>query len=114
MLKRKKPKVIPLISARRVFGETNKLFKHRGHEITRIEALSDSVFAFSISLLIVSLEVPQTFTELKLILRSFLPFVATVSLVFIFWYQQYRFFRHYGLHDIKVIILNAALLIMVL
>jgi uncharacterized membrane protein len=34
----------------------------------RIEALSDAVFAFSVSLLVASLEVPQTFGELKIIL----------------------------------------------
>jgi len=37
----------------------------RGNELYRIEALSDAVFAFTVSLLIMSLEVPKTFTELK-------------------------------------------------
>jgi uncharacterized membrane protein len=32
----------------------------RGHEVTRIEAFSDAVFAFAIALLIVALEVPKT------------------------------------------------------
>ena len=89
-------------------------FNLRGEEITRIETLSDAVFAFTISILIMALEVPQTFEELKLTLRSFIPFVATVALVFLFWYHQYRFFRHYGIHDSTVIILNACLLILVL
>jgi uncharacterized membrane protein len=116
MLTQANTKSKPLISSRRFFGNgTNKeLFKQRGHEITRIEALSDSVFAFSISLLIMSVEVPQTFKELKHILQSFLPFVATVSLVFLFWYHQNRFFRHYGINDVTIISLNAALLVMVL
>jgi uncharacterized membrane protein len=88
--------------------------KRPGNEIHRIETLSDAVFAFSISLLVMSLEVPQTFNELKNILHSFLPFVATVSLVFLFWYHQYRYFRTYGLNDKKVILLNAALLVLIL
>ena len=36
----------------------------RCHEVLRIEALSDAVFAFAVTLLVVSLEVPETFTEL--------------------------------------------------
>ena len=36
----------------------------RGREVTRLEALSDAVFGFAATLLVVSLEVPQTFPEL--------------------------------------------------
>ena len=39
-------------------------FRWRSHEITRIEGLSDAVFGFAITLLVVSLEVPKTFNEL--------------------------------------------------
>lgn len=92
----------------------NDPFRHRGKEITRIEAFSDAVFAFSISLLIMSLEVPQTFRELMHIVHGFLPFLCTVGLVFIFWHQQYKYFRHYGLNDNTTIWLNALLLTLVL
>jgi uncharacterized membrane protein len=86
----------------------------RAAEMFRIEALSDAVFAFSVSLLIMSLEVPGTFEELKHTLRQFFPFMATVSLVFFFWYQQNNYFRQYGLHDTRVILLNLGLLILIL
>lgn len=92
----------------------NDPFRHRGKEITRIEAFSDAVFAFSISLLIMSLEVPQTFGELMHIVQGFLPFLCTVALVFIFWYHQYKYFRHYGLNDSTTIWLNALLLTVIL
>ena len=49
-------------------------FRYRGNEIFRIEALSDAVFAFSVSLLAASLEVPQTFHELKMITKGSIPF----------------------------------------
>src|SRR5436190_21380440 len=89
-------------------------FRHRSEEILRIEALSDAVFAFSVSLLVASLEVPQTFGELKIILRGAIPFFATVALIFVFWYQQYVFFRHYGLNDFRTILINLIYLAVIL
>ncbi len=86
----------------------------RGTEIYRIEALSDAVFAFTVSLLIMSLEVPKTFDELEHIILQFMPFLATVSLVFFFWWLQNEFFRNYGLNDKRVIFLNLSLLILIL
>lgn len=93
---------------------SHEKFRHRSEEILRIEALSDAVFAFSVSLLVVSLEVPQTFHELKIILNGALPFFATVSLLFLFWYTQYIFFRRYGLDDFKILLLNLAYLAIIL
>ena len=45
---------------KKIFPRQVASFRERGTEILRIEALSDAVFAFSVSLLVVSLEVPQT------------------------------------------------------
>jgi hypothetical protein len=36
----------------------NKKFRWRSNEISRIEGLSDGVFAFAVTLLVISLEVP--------------------------------------------------------
>lgn len=92
----------------------NQKITVRAPEMFRIEALSDAVFAFSVSLLIMSLEVPGTFEELQGIIRQFLPFLATVSLLFFFWYQQNSYFRQFGLHDHRVTLLNLGLLILIL
>jgi uncharacterized membrane protein len=89
-------------------------FRNRGNEIRRVEALSDAVFAFSVSLLVASLEVPQTFEELTIILKGAIPFFATVALIFLFWYQQNKFFRHYGVNDFVTVLLNLAYLAVIL
>ena len=46
-----------------------KDFHWRGNEIARIEGLSDAVFGFAVTLLVVSLEVPKTFNELSELMR---------------------------------------------
>lgn len=89
-------------------------FRWRGHEISRIEGLSDAVFAFAITLLVVSLEVPKTFTELAETMHGFGAFLISFLLLFAVWFTQYKFFRRYGLRDTTTVVLNGALLFVVL
>jgi uncharacterized membrane protein len=89
-------------------------FRWRGHEISRIEGLSDAVFAFAITLLVVSLEVPKTFTELAQTMHGFGAFLISFLLLFAVWFTQYKFFRRYGLRDTTTVALNGALLFVVL
>ena len=89
-------------------------FRWRGHEISRIEGLSDAVFAFAITLLVVSLEVPNTFNELAETMLGFGAFLINFTLLFAVWFNQDKFFRRYDLRDTITVVLNAALLFVVL
>lgn len=95
-------------------SKSDRGFRWRGTDVARIEGLSDGVFGFAVTLLIVSLEVPKTFDELTATMRGFFGFAVTFYLLMRIWYMQYRFFRRYGLHDRVTIVLNAALLFVVL
>jgi len=88
--------------------------KWRSHEPSRIEAFSDAVFDFAVSLLVFSLEVPKSSEELLKGLVNFIPFIFCFGSIFYIWYEQYKFFRRYGLHDVLTIFLNAILIGMVL
>jgi uncharacterized membrane protein len=89
-------------------------FRWRGHEISRIEGLSDAVFGFAITLLVVSLEVPKTFNELAEIMRGFVAFAISFALLFGVWFNHYKYFRRYGLQDMTTVVLSAVLLFVVL
>ena len=89
-------------------------FRWRGGDISRLEGFSDAVFAFAVTLLVVSLEVPKTFTELVEAMRGFAAFAVCFALLADVWYNHYRFFRRYGLQDPWTVFLNCVLLFFVL
>jgi uncharacterized membrane protein len=101
-----------LLTEKRLTGPGR--FRYRGHEIQRIETFSDAVFAFAITLLIVSLEVPKNFDELLTSIRGFLAFGICFAILFLIWCEQHVFFRRYGLEDNLILFLNAVLLFIVL
>ena len=89
-------------------------FRWRGGEITRIEEFSDAVFAFAVTLLVVSLEVPRTFDELQETMRGFIAFAICFLMLLLVWFWHYTFFRRYGLQGTAITILNGILLFLVL
>jgi len=104
---------------RRFFGEQRQYkdrlgFRWRSTEVTRLEGFSDAVFAFSVTLLIVSLEVPRTFAELFQTMRGFVAFAASFAILVWIWHVHYMFLRRYGLQDAFTKTLNAILLFVVL
>ena len=104
-----KKTVIPGSHYRKRRGE-----RKRDYEIQRIETFSDGVFAFAVTLLIVSLEVPKSFEELLVSMRGFFAFGISFAVLVSIWTEQHRFFRNYGMEDGWTITLNGALLFIVL
>jgi uncharacterized membrane protein len=89
-------------------------FRWRGGEITRLEGFTDAVFAFAVTLLVVSLEVPHTFEELLIAMKGFFAFAICFAILTQVWYFHYKFSRRYGLQTVYTIVLNAALIFVVL
>lgn len=89
-------------------------FRWRGEDVSRVEGFCDAVFAFAVTLLVVSLEVPSTFDESLETMQGFFAFAICFVLLLLVWYEHYKFFRRYGLGDNLTVYLNAALLFLVL
>ncbi len=100
------------LAQRRIGGEEG--FSWRGEEVSRIEGLADAVFGFALTLLVVSLEVPNTFDELLATMRGFFAFAISGWLLYSVWFDHYMFFRRYGLQDNVTINMSAVLLFVVL
>ncbi|WP_337867158.1 TMEM175 family protein [Ignavibacterium sp.] len=90
------------------------LFKIRGENPSRLENFSDAVFAFSITLLMISLEVPDSFTQILELTDELIAFAVTIIPLFVIWQQHRLFFRRYGLDDNVILKWNTMLLFIVL
>jgi uncharacterized membrane protein len=90
------------------------LFRWRVREPSRVEGLSDAVFGFSVTLLVISLEVPRTFDAMLHDMGGYLSFLLGFVMLMVVWYQQFLWFRRYGLDDVRSVVLNLALLAVVI
>jgi uncharacterized membrane protein len=89
-------------------------FRWRGVEVSRLEGFTDAVFAFAVTLLVVSLEVPRTYTELAAAMRGFFAFAICFALLFQTWHEHYVYFRRYGIQDTFVVVMTVILIFVVL
>jgi uncharacterized membrane protein len=90
------------------------LLPERRYEVARVETFSDAVFAFALTLLVVSLDVPTSYGELMKLMAGFVPFACSFALLTWIWYEHNIFFRRYGLQDGYTVAVNAGLLFVVL
>jgi uncharacterized membrane protein len=86
----------------------------RRHEVSRLEAFSDAAFAFALTLLVVSLDVPKSYDELMRTMRGFPSFACCFALLVWVWHEHNLFFRRYGLQDAWTVFVNSMLLFVTL
>ncbi|MEM7767358.1 MAG: TMEM175 family protein [Pseudomonadota bacterium] len=89
-------------------------FTWRGEDVTRIENLSDIVFALALGMLVSASSAPVTFSDLEAFLISIVPISGAFLMLVSIWTTHFTFFRRYGLTDNTVIWLNGTLLFLVL
>lgn len=103
---------------KRLLDTTKKVsdegFRYRGLQTTRLENLSDAVFGFSITLLVISSQVPKNYLELQVSMYGFLGFIFCTMLLLGLWNNHSNFFLHYGLVDKTTKTLNALFLFVLL
>jgi uncharacterized membrane protein len=89
-------------------------FRLRGLQTTRIETFTDAAFAFALTLLVVSLDPPATFTELTWALRDVPAFLLSAGMLMMFWWAHHEWSRRYGLDDGPTLVLSCLLVFTVL
>lgn len=80
----------------------------------RLETFSDAVFAFAVTLLVVSLEVPKSAQDLFIAARGFVAFGVCFVFLLMFWIDHAQFFRRFPLNDSRTVALNMLLLFVLL
>lgn len=88
-------------------------FLSRSPETSRLEGFSDAVFGFSLTLLVVALEVPKTFDDLIANLRGFVAFGFSFAMLYYVWNLHYLVCRRFGLEDTATRVLTGMLLFVV-
>jgi uncharacterized membrane protein len=94
--------------------DQSAIYTHRGEGSSRLEQLSDGVFALAITLLLISSEIPRTSEELISFTGDILAFAASTIVLILIWYQHYLYFLRFGLKDKRTVVLNTFLLLVVL
>ncbi len=89
-------------------------FRLRGLEMSRIETFTDAAFAFALTLLVISLEIPSSYEGLVAALNGVPAFAASAVLLMMFWSGHHTWSRRYGLSDATTIILSWLLVFTVL
>ncbi|MBD3180046.1 MAG: DUF1211 domain-containing protein [Candidatus Latescibacteria bacterium] len=75
-------------------------FRMRGMEMTRLETFIDAAFAFSVTLLVISIDsIPGNYREFIDALKGIPTFAASFFIISTFWLGHRKWSRRYGLTD---------------
>ncbi len=89
-------------------------FRWRGAAVSRIEALSDAVFALALTLIVVTLDAPRTWAQLSETFVQAPVFAVCFAFLAWCWLTHFRFHRRFGFEDLTSTWLNLALLFVIL
>jgi uncharacterized membrane protein len=77
-----------------------KGFCMRGMDMTRLETFVDAAFAFATTMLVISVgTIPGNYQELILALKGVPAFLASFSIVMLFWLSHRQWSQRYGMTD---------------
>ena len=94
---------------------TERGFRLRGLEMTRLETFTDAAFAFAATMLVLAIDqIPTNYEQLVDTLRGIPAFLASLAILMLFWRGHERFSRRFGLEDATTIWLTTALIAVVL
>ncbi len=87
----------------------------RGEQMTRIETFVDAAFAFSVTLLVVSIDaIPESVPDLLEAFKGVPAFAGSFALIALFWYKHHSWSEAYGLNDGPTILLSLLLVFQIL
>jgi uncharacterized membrane protein len=86
----------------------------RNHEVSRLEAFSDAVFGFALTLLALSTSVPRRYEELMGLMWGLPAFICCFALLVWIWHEHVAFFDRHPIDDVRTLLLNSAILFTVL
>lgn len=84
------------------------------HNLSRIEAFSDAVFAFAATLMVVNFDMGNDLNITRSTATGFLSFFVSFFVLVALWWVHYNFFRRTNYMDAVLISLNSILLFVVL
>ena len=90
-------------------------FRLRGMDTTRLEAFIDAAFAFSVTMMVISVDrVPDNASDLLAAFRNVPAFIASIAVLGLFWRGHWLWSRRYGLEDGVSIFISWTMLVTIL
>jgi hypothetical protein len=90
-------------------------FRLRGMAMTRLEAFIDAAFAFSVTMMVISVDrVPDNINDLLAAFRNVPAFIASIAVLGLFWRGHWLWSRRFGLEDGVSIFISWTMLVTIL